>query len=96
MLEQFLECNMTSSIGSFKTNSLEMMQFPNQPLKNFNRAFDKISLLFQTVLELEAKSLIPSVQLDFSWTLKMSDRQNDWFARPSNSLKNSVSTICIS
>ena len=60
-----------------------------------NRAFDKISLLFQTVFELEAKSLLSTVQLEFSWTLEMSDRQNDRFARLSGSLKNSVSTICI-
>ena len=96
MSELFLECNMTSYRNSFKVNSFEMMKFPNQPLKTFNRTFDKISLLFQTVLESEAKRLLPTVQLDFSWTFKMSHRQNDRFARPSNSLKNSVSTICIS
>ena len=54
MSEQLPECNMRSSIEFFKANSLEMMQFPNQPLKTFNRTFDKISLLFQTVLEPEA------------------------------------------
>ena len=53
---------MTLSIGSFKANSLEMIQFPNQPLETFNGAFDKVTLLFQTVLELEAKSLLPTVQ----------------------------------
>ena len=66
MSDQFPECNMTSSRGSFKTNSLEMIQFPHQTLKRFNRALDKISLIFQTVLEPEAKSLLPTVQLDFS------------------------------
>ena len=34
-----------------------------------------------------------TVQLDFSWTLEMSDRQNDWFARPSDSLKSSLATL---
>ena len=95
MSQQFPECNMASSRGTFKTNSLEMNQLPNQALKKINRAFDKISLLFQTVLELKAKSLLQTVQLEFSWTLEMSDRQNDRFARLSDSLKNFVSTICI-
>ena len=81
MSEQFPECNMTSSISSFKANSLEINEFPNQPLKKIKRAFNKISLLFQTVLESEARSLLPTVQLDFSWTLEMSDRQNDRFDR---------------
>ena len=73
-----------------------MIQFANQPLKTFNRAFDKISLLFQTVLQPEDKSLLPTVQLDFGWTLKMFDQQNDQIARLSDSLRSSVSTICIS
>ena len=33
----------------------------------------------------ESSSLSPAVQLDFSWTLVMSDRQNDQFASTSNS-----------
>ena len=82
---------MASSRGSFQANSFEMNQLPNQPLKKINRAFDKISLLFQTVLELEAKILLPTVQLDFSWTLQMSDRQNDQFERPSECLSSSLS-----
>ena len=72
MSEQFPECNMT----------LEMIQFPNQPLKMINRAFDKLSLLFWTVLEQEPSSVSPTVTLDFSWTLGMSDLQNDRFTRP--------------
>ena len=55
-----------------------------------------LQLLFQTVLESEAKSLLPTVQFDFSWTLEISNRQNDRFERLSDSLKSSVSTICIS
>ena len=47
-----------------------MNQFPYQPLKEINSVFDKISLLFQTVLESEAKNLLPTVQLDFSWLSK--------------------------
>ena len=80
MSEQVPECNMTSYRNSFKVNSFEMIQFPNQPLKKINCAFDKISLLLQTVLESEVRSFLPTVQLDFNWTLEMSDRQNDWFA----------------
>ena len=33
----------------------------------------------------ESSSLSPTVQLDFNWTLEMSDRQNDQFASTSNS-----------
>ena len=33
----------------------------------------------------ESSSLSSAVQLDFSWTLVMSDRQNDQFASTSNS-----------
>lgn len=33
----------------------------------------------------------PKVQLDSSWTLEMSIRQNDWFAEPSDSLSSSLS-----
>ena len=31
---------------------------------------------------------------DFSWTLELSDWQNDRFARPSESLRNSLNTMC--
>ena len=73
-----------------------MIQFPNQPLKKINCASDKISLLLQTVLESEARIFLPTVQLDFSSTLKMPDQQNDRFARLSDSVKSPVSTIYIS
>ena len=80
MSEQFPECNMISCRNSFKVNSFKIIQFPNQPLKKINCAFDKISLLLQTVLESEARSFLLIVQLDFNCTLEMSDQQNDWFA----------------
>ena len=73
-----------------------MIEFPNQALNKINCVFDKIILLLQTVLESEAKSLLPSFQLDFSSTLKMPDQQNDRFARLSDSVKSPVSTIYIS
>ena len=72
-----------------------MIQFPNQPLKKINCAFDKLSLLLQTVLESEARGFLAAVQLDFSWTLAMSDRQNNRLGRPSHSLKSHPSRICI-
>ena len=62
-----------------------MHEFPNNPLKKIIPAFDEIRLVFQTVLESEARNLLLSVQLEFSCSLKMSDRQNDRFARPSES-----------
>ena len=43
-----------------------MNEFPNKPLKKISNDFDKISLLFQTVLESETTSLLPTDQLDFS------------------------------
>ena len=86
---------MTSYRNSFTVNSFEIIQFPNQPLTKINCA-DEISLLLQTVLESEANSLSPTVQLDFSWTLEMSDRQNDLFARPSDTLKSYISTLSTS
>ena len=85
---------MASSIGSFNANSFEMNHFPNQQLKRTNRAFDKVSLLFQTALESEARTFLQTVQLDFSWTLEMYDWRNDPFARPSDSLRSSLSSLC--
>ena len=70
-----------------------MNEFPNYPLKKISNDFDKMSLFFQTVLESDPASLLPADQLDFSWTLEMSDRQDDRFARPSDSVKSSLSTL---
>ena len=70
-----------------------MNEFRNQPFKKISNDFDKINLLFQTVSGSEDTSLLPIDQLDFSWTLEMSDQQNDWFARPSDSVKSSLSTL---
>ena len=77
----------------FKASSVKMNEFPNQPLKRINNDFDKISLLFQFVLKSEARRPLPTAQLDFRWTLDMSDRQTDWFARTSDSLSNFFSTM---
>ena len=43
-----------------------MNEFPNQLLKKINPDFDKISLLFETVLESEVRSLLLTLQLNFS------------------------------
>ena len=64
MSEQFSECNMTSSRGSFKPNSFEINECPNRPLNKIKNDFHKISLLFHTVLESVAKAFY---QL-FSWS----------------------------
>ena len=66
---------MTSSRGSVKANSYKMSEFPNQQFKK-NPVFEKINRLFQIVLKSEDRSFLPTVHLDFSWTLQMSDRQN--------------------
>ena len=70
-----------------------MNEFVNQPLKRISNDFDKISLLFQFVLKSEARSLLPTAQLDFRWTLDMSDPQTDWFARTFDSLSNFFNTM---
>lgn len=51
---------------------------------------------FVTASLSEASILSPTVQLDFTWTLEMSDWQNDWFGSPSGSLRNSLTTMCTS
>ena len=70
-----------------------MNEFVNQPLKRISNDFDKISLLFQFVLKSEARSLLRTAQLDFRWTLDMSDPQTDWFARTFDSLSNFFNTM---
>ena len=66
-----------------------MNEFSNKQMKKINLASNEISLHFETVLELESRELLPTVHLDFSWTLKISDQQNDWFAKASDSLGSS-------
>ena len=51
----------------------------------------KLACFFKAVLESEPRMFLPTVQLDFSWTLEMSDRQNHRFARTSDSLSSSMS-----
>ena len=41
----------------------------------------------------KSSRLSPTVQLYFSWTIKMSDQQNHRFARPSESLSNSLNAF---
>ena len=48
-----------------------------------------IKLLIDQRLD-DSSSLSPTIQLDFSWTLEMSHRQNDRFASTSNSPSNSL------
>ena len=76
MSEQFPESSMTTCKNSFKVNSFQIIQFPNQLLNQINCAFDKISPISQTILKSEDKSFLPTFQLDSSWTLEMSSRQN--------------------
>ena len=59
--------------------------------KNFHCRLSKISLHYLTASPSEDNSLSPTVQLDFSWTLEISDRQHDRFARPSECLSSFLS-----
>lgn len=69
-----------------------MDEFLDQPLRQVNPVFDKTILLFQTILESEARRLSPTFQLGFSWTLEKSDWQNNHLARAYGGLSNSLST----
>ena len=82
---------MTSSTGFLEEQNESIS---NQPLKTLMLLSKKIACFFQTVLESETRSLLPTVWLDFSSTLDMSDRQIDQFARPSDSLSNSLNITC--
>ena len=57
--------------------------------KTFHCPLSKFSLHSLTASLPEASRLSPTVQLDISWTLEMSNRQNNWFTRPSESLSSS-------
>ena len=59
---------------------------------NIHCLLSKISLHSLTASWANASSLLPTVQLDFSWTLKMSDQQNDCLARTSDNLSSSQSS----
>ena len=59
--------------------------------KNIHCLLSKISLHFLTVSWSETSSYLPTVQLDFSWVLEMSNRQNDRFAWTSDNLNSSLS-----
>ena len=48
-----------------------------------------IKLLFRNVLESEARSVLPTVQMDVTWTPEISDRKSDRCARPSECLSSS-------
>ena len=58
--------------------------------KNFRCRLSKFSLHSLTASWSKASRLSPTVQLDFSWTLEISDRQNDRFVRQSESLRQFV------
>ena len=68
-----------------------MNQFWNYALKNVYCPLTNITLHSLAASWSETSSLSPNVQLDFSWTLEMSDRENDRFARTSGSLSSSLS-----
>ena len=53
----------------------------------------QISLHYRTVID-QRLSLSTTIQLEFSWTLQMSDPQNDRFTKPSDSPSISLSTMC--
>ena len=56
----------------------------------------KFSLQSLTASWPKASRLSPTIQLDFSWTLQMSDRQKDGFARPSEGLSISPTSVTLS
>ena len=68
--------------------------FQNRHCKKVHCTLSKFRLHSLTASWPKASSLSQTVQLDFSWILEMSDRQKDPFARPSESLSNSLNTMC--
>ena len=58
MSEKFPECNMTSSTGFLEEQNESIS---NQPLKTLMLLSKKIACFFQTVLESETRSLLPTV-----------------------------------
>ena len=87
---------MDRTVSWISPTLLTVNEYLKEPWKKISNNFEKNSLLLKTVLESEAGSLSPTVQLDFRWTHEMSDRQNDRFTRPSESLSNSLNTMCSS
>ena len=62
--------------------------------KKVHCPLSKFSLDSLTISWPKASRLSPTVQLDLSWTLEMSNLQNDLFRRPSESLSNSLNAMC--
>ena len=60
-------------------------------MEHFFCLLSKIGLNCLTVYWSEANSVLPTVYLNFSWTLEMSERQNNWFLRVSVCLSSSLS-----
>ena len=69
------------------------MDFEIRHWKIFCCRLSKITLHYVTAPLSEATSLSPTVQLDFSWTLEISDRQSYRFGRPSECLSRSLSAM---
>ena len=53
----------------------KLMNFKIRHQKNFHCRLSNISLHYVTASPSEANSLLPTVQLDFRWTLEISNRQ---------------------
>ena len=70
------------------------LKFKISHCKNFYCPLSKISLHYQNIISQRLTFFSPTVQLDFRWTREMSGWQNDRFARPSESLSNSLNAMC--
>ena len=89
--------NLSNSLTTMYTSSEFLHRkfftnkFLNKLFKKFHCDLSKINLHNQTVIDQQVKSPSPTVQLDFSWTLKMSDRWKDLLTRSSECLSSSLS-----
>ena len=79
-----------NSISEF---SSKWINFEIRHQKNVHCPLTKISLHSLAASWSETCNLSPTFQLDLSWTLEMSDRQIDRFARTSDSLSSSLNAI---
>ena len=87
-----LQCVLTKK--SFTEDFSKLINFQITYCKKFHCLLSKYSQHCLTAYWSKASSLLPTDQLDFSWTLEMSNWQNYRFVRSSDSVSSFLSTLC--
>ena len=78
------------SARMFSKAYFRKLYFQASNTKIFRCSSNKIWLNSQTVSWSQVSSCSPTIQLDFNWTLEMSNQRNDRFARSSGNLNSSL------